>query len=90
MMLGCSSARWRARYRAYKSSASLERPYCGLGPRSRLSSSREANFVSLGVFSCRLEERLTMRAREDGVAVFLMRGRRCEVRITWPKWFKAI
>lgn len=46
--------------------------------------------MSLGVPSCKLEERLTMRVREDGEAVFLMRGRSCEVRITWPKWFRAI
>ena len=84
-ILGYSWARWRARYRAYRSLASLERPYCGLGPRSRLISSSEANFVSLGVPSCRFEDRLTIRAREDGEAVFLKRGRSCEVKITWPK-----
>lgn len=74
-ILGYSSARWRARYRAYRSFASLERPYCGLGPRSRLISSSEANFVSLGAPSCRFDDWLTMRTREDGEAVFLMRGR---------------
>lgn len=70
--------------------ASLDRPYCGLGPRSWFSSAREVNFVEEGVAVWTLEARLTMRTWLVGEAVFLRRGRRCEVRITWAMWFIAI
>ena len=70
--------------------ASLDRPYWGFGPRSRLSSSSEANLVSSGVISCAFDEVLTIRTIEEGEAVFFMIGRREEVQMAWPMWFNAI